>query len=1250
MAYGNVDKFRKPHSSDGGSGNTTNVYIGSGIDNGNLRVTNLTAANIDANRIIANNIETKNAKFKYIMSEYGEIKKIEGNELNYKIGQIDDLKCSNIETNELKVNDTATIENIINNVLSSKNITTDYLTVNKSAYFFELVIDKIRSIQGTQINTAANCVLDYVEAYDINDELVDLDDNSVRYYRVYWKNKEESEDGSGKEITNDWLPLDQALCESFNVNVGVNQNVNNQYYWRKVLAVDNGNIKYINLNIGDVQDNEVTDYEIVFPNGFKYVDQSETEEFTDFTVESQVAGEWDGTDTWTVGSTQYGLQITLPDYTSANGTFVFNTQSDTKLNVGVYYSDGTFGYFPGDVYKKDYSIATETDKMIEAFVIICPKIEKWYACNWIDLSNIYNAVKPDYDPTVMYNEDGTPKGGIPKAGDNVVQLGYRYDELANPTQDDIDRASAIIIAAYKTPDAGDQLVSPAIPPIYPPSYAQYQRINDFNLAHHRKTYFDAQRSQFIGDFKVVANNTEVDLNTYIQQQTTPASVDVAVRVPGPNSTWVDYSLCVLQSTGNNVITDLNNFPSQMRLQIINYTSSTSLSVQAASLELFGRTINLLNPNDTAQGIYVSSVTTPGTDYLLINFGYRGTASQTIPNGSAMKFSGQITVSGTTYHPSATIPITVVNSMDGTDGEVYTLKKEIEKAQVDNLGTLRTNLQYKINHIDGLTADVLLTDTNFYLWIHKYDQNGSEIDPGHPIKLYAADYNTNGYWSWSETITDWFSNNMSGKPFYYVVELYNNNDEVYDTSVVNIQLLGTSLFEVKNGLASLILTNSNAIADNAQAIADETSARNLQYLDIQADYSGVSSRVTDLETDVTGIHGTISTIDQKADRISARVDNVEDGLQTTGIDIESGKITITAENTIIDGNLNIHNANEGLIVYDNATDTPKIAVVGDSIGNYDDYTGGLPTYLHYNASGIVGSGKFTSNRINLGTYRPGEKFSLTNGNVAINNGGNSYNITLITAKLYADSTLVQTYTTSNITGGQYEYYGYEFEFSITPFTISSSNQYYLVLEATTNAIDANDGIFAVWVAKYTSNMNKVAMDGAIFGDNKDNCSWLGQNEIVLSHDCGDHNGIASIRIDDDGVKYHTPQSGNNYYAEIGSMTTVAKVSSGTYYYAKPTDGFITLRYGIQEMSHDGDNHFVLWLPDPAQCEGKIYYVKRVGTDKDVRVYAWDDVYQTYIQDAFLDEDSSTTTETYESIGGDGRTYISDGWKWIEFYNE
>lgn len=872
MAYGNVDKFRKPHSSEGGNGSTTNIYIGGSTNNGNLRVTNLTASNIDANRITANNIEASNAKFKYIMSEYGEIKKIEGKYLNYEAGEIDDLKCTNIETNELKVNDTATIENIVNNILSSKNITTDYLTVNKSAYFFELVIDKIRSIQGTQINTAANCVLDYVEAYDSNDNLVDVDDNSVHHYRVYWKNKEESEDGNGKEITNDWLPLDQALCESFNVNVGVNQNVNNQYYWRKVLAIDNGNIKYINLNIGDVQNSEVTDYEIVFPNLFKYVDQTETEEFTDFTVESQITGEWDGTDTWTVSSTQYGLQITMPEYTGANGTFVFSTQSPTKLNVGVYYTDGTFGYFPADNYKTNYSIATENDKMVEAFVIVCPKIEKWYACNWIDLSNIYNAVKPDYDPTVMLNEDGTPKGGIPKAGDNLVQLGYRFDELANPTQDDIDRASAIIIAAYKTPDAGDQLVSPAIPPIYPPSYAQYQRINDFNLAHHRKTYFDAQRSQFIGDFKVVANNTEVDLDTYIQQQTVPASVDVAVRVPGPNSTWVDYSLCVLQSTGNNVITDLNNFPSQMRLQIINYTSSTSLNVQAASLEMFGRTIDLLNPSATessAQGIYVSSVTTPGVDYLLINFAYRGTASQTIPNGSALKFSGQITVDGTTYHPSATIPLTVVNSVQGTDGEVYVLKKEIEKAQVDNEGTLRTNFQYKINHIVGQTAEVLVNNTDFYLWIHRYDQNGNDLDVVSPIILNTASYNTNGYWSWSETINDWFTNNMSGKPFYYVVEMYNNNDDVYDTSVVNIQLLGTSLFEVRNGLTQSI----QAVATGAYA----------EYSSLVQTTNSISARVTSVSDTVNGI---------------------ATGIQSAGINITTGEITLDGAKTHVTGDLRL----------------------------------------------------------------------------------------------------------------------------------------------------------------------------------------------------------------------------------------------------------------------------------------------------------------------------------------------------------
>ena len=944
MAYGNIEKFKKPHGSEGGSGNTTNVYIGGSTNNGNLRVTNLTASNIDANRITANNIEASNAKFKYIMSEYGEIKKIEGKYLNYEAGEISDLKSSNIETNELKVNDTATIENIVNNILSSKNITTDYLTVNKSAYFFELVIDKIRSIQGTQINTAANCVLDYVEAYKYgtpNDiKIDDLEDaQNIDYYRVYWKNKEESEDGNGKEITNDWMPLDQALCESFNVNVGVNQNVNNQYYWRKVLAVDNGNIKYINLNIGDVQNSEVTDYEIVFPDGFSYVDQTETEEFTDFTVESQITGEWDGTDTWTVGSTQYGLQITMPEYTGANGTFVFTTQSPTKLNVGVYYTDGTFGYFPGDEYKTNYSIATETDKMVEAFVIVCQKIEKWYACNWIDLSNIYNAVKPDYDPTVMYNDDGTPKGGIPKAGDNVVQLGYRFDELSNPTQDDIDRASAIIIAAYKTPDAGDGLVSPAIPPIYPPSYAQYQRINDFNLAHHRKTYFDAQRSQFIGDFKVVANNNEVDLDTYIQQQTVPASVDVAVRVPGPNSTWVDYSLCVLQSTGNNVITDLNNFPSQMRLQIINYTSSTSLNVQAASLEMFGRTINLLNPSATessAQGIYVSSVTTPGVDYLLINFAYRGNASQTIPNGSALKFSGQITVDGTTYHPSATIPLTIVNSVQGTDGQIYTLKKEIEKSQVDDLGTLRTNFQYKINHIVGQNAEVLVNNTEFYLVIHKFDQNGNEILPY--ITKSASDYNTNGYWSWSETINDWFTDNMSGKPFYYVVEMYNSNDEIYDTSVVNVQLLGTSLFEVKKGLTTSIQANSDSI---------DILNQSAEQFDISL--YDLTGRVTDSENDITDINN---------------------GLTHTGINIVNGTITLDAHNVVITedltlrGSLNSNNTTTMNRVYVDSTNGGITLWGPDKL---DDY--GHPTSDAQQVK-LIDMGFMTGYDNNDGYYRVG----------------------------------------------------------------------------------------------------------------------------------------------------------------------------------------------------------------------------------------------------------------------------------------
>lgn len=87
---------------------------------------------------------------------------------------------------------------------------------------------------------------------------------------------------------------------------------------------------------------------------------------------------------------------------------------------------------------------------------------------------------------------------IPEAGDEIVTLGYRGN-------DDAARQSAIILAAYQTPDSGLQT----------PCIAQYVGINDFNLASHRYSYQAANGNKFVGDFSIIDNGTQTDIQDYI---------------------------------------------------------------------------------------------------------------------------------------------------------------------------------------------------------------------------------------------------------------------------------------------------------------------------------------------------------------------------------------------------------------------------------------------------------------------------------------------------------------------------------------------------------------------------------------------------------------------------------------------------------------------------------------------------------------------------------------------------------------
>ena len=106
------------------------------------------------------------------------------------------------------------------NTQVSNDITTHNLTVTGTAHFFELIIDKLRSVGGTVILSAANANIDKVETV-------------TGGYKLWWR-KEDAE--RAKAISNDFLVNDQIICQSFNVQTGISHNVSNKYYWRLVTA------------------------------------------------------------------------------------------------------------------------------------------------------------------------------------------------------------------------------------------------------------------------------------------------------------------------------------------------------------------------------------------------------------------------------------------------------------------------------------------------------------------------------------------------------------------------------------------------------------------------------------------------------------------------------------------------------------------------------------------------------------------------------------------------------------------------------------------------------------------------------------------------------------------------------------------------------------------------------------------------------------------------------------------------------
>lgn len=240
--------------------NGTQDVNGDLTSSGKISSNSVSTSRLNANTGTVANISGTNLEYTYgdidhLTSESGTVTTLESStgtitnltsttgtitNLDSEKGDIADLTSETIQTGEVTADEgtittltgtNATITNVTGEnatfdlatlrEILSENITTENLTVTRSAHFFELIIDKIKAAGGAVLLTPS-------DGFKVEKVVADGDD-----YKLYWL----ADDGD-KKISNMWEEGDQAICQEFNRAVeGTSYDVATKYYWTLVTQV-----------------------------------------------------------------------------------------------------------------------------------------------------------------------------------------------------------------------------------------------------------------------------------------------------------------------------------------------------------------------------------------------------------------------------------------------------------------------------------------------------------------------------------------------------------------------------------------------------------------------------------------------------------------------------------------------------------------------------------------------------------------------------------------------------------------------------------------------------------------------------------------------------------------------------------------------------------------------------------------------------------------------------------------------------
>ena len=294
----------------------------------------------------------------------------------------------------------------------------------------------------------------------------------------------------------------------------------------------------------------------------------------------------------------------------------------------------------------------------------------------------------------------------------------------------------------------------------------------------------------------------------------------------------------------------------------------------------------------------------------------------------------------------------------------------------------------------------------------------------------------------------------------------------------------------------------------RAISDVDSNNNRRY-----PFYGISQiKLEEGNTPTTysySTHDWESYIDIKSNEIAL---NVRDGLKNTGINIESGHITLNADKTDVIGNLNIYSNNEsGLTIYD-SDNTPRVQIQPVNIGSMDDYNGGSFSFIHSNAYSTTATDTdfiVNTEPVNI-TVNANDRISIVNPIAYMSYNQQFCSASTATIRIYVkkgSSTVIdRTMTATLVANGTTHYYIYN---GTIRFTASEAGTYQISARLTSSdRVEAGQTMFgdlAVRVEYSVEHQTIIGLDGMTSYAAANKYFWCGTDGVRIQ------NGNAGIQF-------------------------------------------------------------------------------------------------------------------------------------------